>query len=111
MCTYFPAPFLSWGTPSPVVWGAGPYLKGEVMGTFIPGGEVALAGGGSSGGRVRKGGSEVRDLLYLGAVSLKCCMSEDIQVAQLAALKEGSKEAKVPGPASIWTSRSARLVL
>lgn len=47
------------------------------------------------------------DLLCLGAVTLKCCMSEDIQVAQLAALKEGSKEAKVSGPASIWTSWSA----
>lgn len=43
----------------------------------------------------------------LGSGHFKCCMSEDIQVAQLAALKEGSKEAKVRSPASIWTSQPA----
>lgn len=32
-------------------------------------------------------------------------VSEDIEVAQLAAPRQGSKEAKVPGPASIWNSR------
>lgn len=55
----------------------------------------------------QEGRRRIRGLLYLGAVTLKCCMSEDIQVAQLAALKEGSKEAKVRSPASIWTSRPA----
>lgn len=33
--------------------------------------------------------------------------SEDIKVAQLAALRQGSKEAKVPGSASIWNSQSS----
>ena len=55
----------------------------------------------------QEGRRRIRGLLYSGVVTLKCCMSEDIQVAQLAALKEGSKEAKVHGPASIWTSRPA----
>lgn len=49
-------------------------------------------------------------LLHLGAVPLNGCMSEDIQVAQLAALKEGFKEAKVPGP-SIHLDQPAHLAL
>lgn len=92
---------------------AGPPLGREAMfsldtvSPLIPGGRwvrqvVAVCGERKEG---KSGG--FWDLRHLGTVTLKCCVSEDIQVVQIAALKEGSKEAKVPGPASIWTSRSA----
>lgn len=108
-----PAPFPRGASLVLLFGDAGPLLGGDTMcgldtvSPWIPGRRWAwrmvaacvVCKEGKSGG--------FWDFLPLGAVTLKRCVSEDIQVVQLAALKEGSKEAKVPGPASIWTSRSA----
>lgn len=103
-----PCPFSSRGLPALLFGSAGPYLGGEVMYSLGRASSLhprVMAVALVSGCREERSGHPGPSAL--GSGHFKMLPVRGWPGCQLAALKEGSKEAKVPGPASIWTSWSA----